>query len=455
MQILMIGTGYVGLVTGACFAEMGHQVICLDIDEKKIENLQNGIIPIYEPGLEEIVIRNQKAGRLKFTTDYKFGVEHSFACFIAVPTPSGEDGSCNTSYVETAARQIAEQMSNYRLIVNKSTVPVKMGDKVSKIVKEALEKRGIDCEFDVVSNPEFLKEGCAIADCMKPDRVIIGTESQRALDYMKQIYSAFMFNHERMIHMSRSSAELSKYAANAMLATRISFMNELSRVCSSYGANINDIRKGIGSDHRIGQHFLYAGIGYGGSCFPKDIRALINMADRAGSDPILLKAVDETNESQKRLMNSKIYNYFASGSGLRGKTIALWGLSFKPDTDDIRDAPSIELIKFLEEQGAFIRVFDPVAMANTRKIFAESKKITWCTDEADAARGADAVALLTEWKQFRHLDFEAILAKMEGSAFFDGRNQYLKKDMEVLGFDYFGIGIPEEAKEAKLNVAEI
>lgn len=443
MQILMIGTGYVGLVTGACFAEMGHQVICLDIDEGKIERLKQGKIPIFEPGLEEIVIRNQKAGRLKFSTDYAYGVQNCTACFIAVPTPSSEDGSCNTSYVETAARQIAEQMTDYRLIVNKSTVPVKMGDIVTEIVEKTLKERGVSCEFDVVSNPEFLKEGSAVADCMKPDRVIIGTESDRAFQLMKQIYSAFMFNHDRIIQMTRLSAELTKYAANAMLATRISFMNELSEICGKVGANINDIRKGIGSDHRIGQHFLYAGIGYGGSCFPKDILALIDTAKQAGVDPLLLKSVDERNNRQKKLMNEKIRDYFSLKGGLKGKTVGIWGLSFKPDTDDIRDAPSINLVKYLEKEGAHLRLFDPVAMENAKKVFEGLKNITWCEDEIQAAQGADAVALLTEWKQFRLLDFKAVINKMQGNAFFDGRNQYRQKDMQDFGFEYAGIGIPQ------------
>ncbi len=433
MKILILGTGYVGLVTGACFADMGHTVTCFDIDEKKIQNLEKGIIPIYEPGLEELIRRNEKAGRLHFTTDLALGMKECTVCVIAVPTPSAADGSCDLSYVLEAAKSIALSMTDYRVIVTKSTVPVGTSKKIRETVA-ALSS----VPFDVVSNPEFLKEGAAVSDCMKPDRVILGVESEKAAGIMKEIYKAFTLNHDRILLMDPASAEMTKYVANAMLATRISFMNEMAGLCEKLGANIHSVRQGIGSDHRIGYHFLYAGVGYGGSCFPKDIRALEAMAAAVGYETPILKAVDTINEKQKRILAKKIESYFGV---VKQKTIAIWGLSFKPDTDDLREAPALKLIEELLAQGAHLRLYDPVSMGKAQEKLSHPQ-ITWCTDEYHAAEDSDAIALLTEWKQFRFVNFETILDKMEGCAFFDGRNQYRKEDMLAKGFHYFGIGVP-------------
>lgn len=439
MQILMVGTGYVGLVTGACFAEMGHTVTCLDIDANKIKGLEAGVLPIYEPGLEEIVKRNIKHKRLFFTTDYAKGVASAEVCFIAVPTPSREDGSCDTSYVESAAREIAMNMMSYRIIVNKSTVPVGTASRVAAVM------RGVtDVPFDVVSNPEFLKEGAAVLDCLKPDRIIIGADNPKAADVLKEIYSPFTFNHERILLMDTLSAEMTKYAANAMLATRISFMNEIADICKRVGANVNEVRKGIGSDSRIGYSFLYPGVGYGGSCFPKDIRALVAVAKEVGAEPLLLEAADRVNNRQKKVLGEKMSRYFARRGGLKGKTVAVWGLSFKPDTDDMREAPSLTFIEDLLKQGAILRLFDPVAMPNAKKLLEGTPNISWCADEFDAANGADAIALLTEWKQFRLVDFKPVKDRMKGLAFFDGRNQYKPLDMKHKGFDYISIGVPDQ-----------
>jgi UDPglucose 6-dehydrogenase len=438
MNLLIIGTGYVGLVTGACLAEMGHHVICLDIDHEKIAALQKGVIPIYEPGLEELVKRNAIAQRLSFTTDYAFGVKHSQVCFIAVPTPSNDDGSCNTSFVLEAAKSIAREMTDYRVIVTKSTVPVGTAQGIRKTV-EAITK----APFDVVSNPEFLKEGAAVSDCMKPDRIILGVETPEAAKLMKEIYSAFTLNHDRVLVMDTASAEMTKYVANAMLATRISFMNEIAGLCEKLGAHIHHVRAGIGSDHRIGYHFLYAGAGYGGSCFPKDIRALQAMARAADYDTPILTAIDTINERQKRLLAKKMHSYFAKTGGVANKTIAIWGLSFKPDTDDMREAPALKLIEELLSQGAKLRLYDPIAIPKAQKLI-NHPSITWCRDEYHAAEGSDGIALVTEWKQFRFVDFATLLKQMEGKAFFDGRNQYKKDEMTSKGFHYFGIGIPHD-----------
>jgi UDPglucose 6-dehydrogenase len=448
MQILMVGTGYVGLVTGACFAEMGHSVVCLDIDARKIENLQEGIIPIYEPGLEELVKRNILQKRLRFTTDYTKGVASATVCFIAVPTPSKDDGSCDISYVETAARQMAAEMTGYRVIVNKSTVPVGTAYRVAQVIRDEQKKRGTSIPFDVVSNPEFLKEGAAVQDCLKPDRIIIGSDSPKPAKVLKEIYSAFTLSHDRILMMDTLSAEMTKYAANAMLATRISFMNEIADICKRVGANINEVRKGIGSDTRIGYSFLYPGVGYGGSCFPKDIRALISVARQVGAAPEILEAADSVNNRQKKLLGQKMFSYFSTRGGIRGKTVAVWGLSFKPDTDDMREAPSITFIEDLLKEGARVRLFDPIAMPNAKKILEKhAANIAWCSDEFDAAQGADAVALLTEWKQFRLVDFKPIKEKMKGIAFFDGRNQYKSLDMKNRGFDYISIGAPDQLQK--------
>lgn len=434
----MVGTGYVGLVTGACFAEMGYTVTCLDIDKEKIRLLEQGVIPIYEPGLEEIVKRNVKQKRLIFTTDYS-KVGSSTICFIAVPTPSRDDGSCDISYVESAAREIGRHMKGYTVVVNKSTVPVGTANRVAQVIREV----NPNLKFDVVSNPEFLKEGAAVQDCLKPDRIIIGSDSPKAADILKEIYSPFTFNHERIMTMDTLSAEMTKYAANAMLATRISFMNEIADICKQVGANVNEVRKGIGSDSRIGYSFLYPGVGYGGSCFPKDIRALISVAKGVGASSELLQAADSVNNRQKKVLSRMMHRYFSKKGGLQGKTIAVWGLAFKPDTDDMREAPSLSFIEDLVKEGAKLKVFDPIAMPNARKILAGIPNIEWCADEFDAAKDADAIALLTEWKQFRLVDFTPVRKNMKGLAFFDGRNQYKPIDMKTKGFDYISIGVPD------------
>lgn len=443
MKILIVGTGYVGLVTGACFAEMGHTVICLDINKEKIAMLERGEVPIYEPGLEEMVRRNIRERRLFFTTDYRTAVASASICFIAVPTPSKSDGSCDTSYVEEAAKQIALHMSDHKTIVNKSTVPPGTAHRVARILHQELGEKNLS--FDVVSNPEFLKEGAALQDCFKPDRIIIGIDSTRAANVMKEIYSPFMLSHDKILFMDILSAEMTKYAANAMLATRISFMNEIASVCEKIGANVNEVRKGIGSDTRIGYPFLYPGVGYGGSCFPKDVKALISLACNTGCTPLLLEAVESVNERQKKVLGKNIIDYFSKRGGMKGKTVAVWGLSFKPDTDDMREAPSLILIQQLLEQEANLRLYDPIAKKNAQKILNTPSQIHWAEDELDAAKGADAIALVTEWKQFRLVDFKPILAHMKGVAFFDGRNQYKPHDMKQKGFDYIGIGIPESS----------
>lgn len=441
MQILMVGTGYVGLVTGACFAEMGHHVTCLDINKEKIQTLKNGQIPIFEPGLEELVKRNYQQKRLKFSTDYETCVKEAKVCFIAVPTPANENGSCDLTYVEAAAHEIAKHLNEYKIIVNKSTVPVGTAKKVEDIIRKEV---GDSIDFDVVSNPEFLKEGAAVNDCLKPDRIIIGANRAKPVDILKEIYSPFTLSHERFFVMDTLSAEMTKYAANAMLALRISFMNEVADICKKVGANVNEVRKGIGSDSRIGYSFLYSGVGYGGSCFPKDVRALIATAESVGSEPVLLKATDAVNEKQKKVLGQKMIEYFSKKGGVQGKTIAVWGLSFKPDTDDMREAPSITFIQELLSQGANLRLFDPVAMPNAKKMLGYNNQITWCQDEFEAANGADAVALLTEWKQFRLVDFKNIQHTMKGLAIFDGRNQYKPLDVKEKGFDYIGIGVPDQ-----------
>ena len=446
MHILMVGTGYVGLVTGACFAEMGHTVVCLDINKEKIDMLQKGNVPIFEPGLDELVKRNLQQKRLRFTTDYAKAVADATICFIAVPTPSLPDGSCDISYVETAAREIARHMNGYKIIVNKSTVPVGTAARVKAIIQE---ERGSSVSFDVVSNPEFLKEGAAVHDCLKPDRIIIGANALKPIEVLKEVYSPFTLSHDRVLVMDVLSAEMTKYAANAMLALRISFMNEIADVCKKVGANVNEVRKGIGSDSRIGYSFLYPGVGYGGSCFPKDVRALIATAKNVGCSPLLMEATDAVNERQKKVLGQKMIQYFASRGGVKNKTIGIWGLSFKPDTDDMREAPSITFIEELLKEGARVRLFDPVSIPNAKRILGDSSQITWCNDEFEAASGADAVALLTEWKQFRLVDFHCIRDQMKGIAFFDGRNQYKPLDMKEKGFDYISIGVPDQLQGSK------
>lgn len=442
MNILVIGAGYVGLVTGTCFAEMGHNVTCLDINKDKIMCLQNGTIPIFEPGLEEMVKRNIQAKRLQFTTSYSKGVPSSLICFIAVDTPSRQDGSANLDYVKAASREIAQNMNDYRVIVLKSTVPVGTSSIVTSLIQKELEKRDVNIEFDVVSNPEFLKEGDAINDFMKPDRIIIGANNGRVAAIMKELYSSFTLNHERILIMDTKSAEMSKYAANAMLATRISFMNELAGLCELSNADINQIRKGIGSDHRIGYDFLYPGAGYGGSCFPKDVKALLNTAKAFNYEMPVINAIEAVNKRQKEVIGKKVIAYFKQKGGGAKQTVAILGLAFKPGTDDMREAPSLILIKQLQEYGIALRLFDPVAKENAMINIPDHNNIICCEDEMDAANGAHAIVLMTEWKQFRFLDFEAILKQMKGHAFFDGRNQYDPKEMSKKGFDYISIGQP-------------
>jgi UDPglucose 6-dehydrogenase len=440
MKILIVGVGYVGLVTGACFAEMGHHVICLDVNKDKIENLKKGLIPIYEPGLEEIVQRNLKANRLMFTTHYSEVVSSASVCFITVDTPSSDDGHADLSYVYSAATSIADHMEHEQLIAIKSTVPVGTSQQVSQLIQHRLNQRNRSLSFSLVSNPEFLKEGNAVNDFMKPDRVIIGAASPKAADTMKEIYSPFMLSHERLIVMDIPSAEMTKYASNAMLATRISFMNELAGLCELTGADINKVRKGMGADKRIGYHFLYAGPGFGGSCFPKDLKALNYQAELVNYPLSIISAVDQVNHKQKKVLGHKLKRYYSQQEGLENKTVAILGLSFKPDTDDMREAASLILIYFLLSEGCFVRLYDPIAMPNARKILGDSPQIYWSRDEFDAATGADALVFVTEWKQFRFLDFDQLRTLMRGNAIFDGRNQYNPAELAKKGFDYIGIG---------------
>lgn len=440
MDILVIGVGYVGLVTGACFAEMGHHVTCLDINQEKVKALKKGFIPIFEPGLEELVQRNQKAKRLTFTTDYSSSVRESQVCFIAVDTPTNPNGSANTLQVEKVAYLLAQHMQDYLVVVTKSTVPAGTTHKVGQILSETLQKREADIPFDVVSNPEFLKEGDAIQDFMKPDRVIIGVDNPAVIPIMKEIYSPFMLSHERLFVMDVLSAELAKYVANAMLATRITFMNEMATLCEKVGANVDFIRKAIGADHRIGHYFLYSGAGYGGSCLPKDVKALQAQAEQLQCPLSVLKAVDTVNQKQKKLIGQKIVDYFSQRGGIQNKTIGLLGLSFKPNTDDMREASSLVVIEDLLKHGVKLRLYDPVAMDKAKAILSDYPSLQWCQNEIETAEGADALVLMTEWKQFRFMDFESLLSKMQGQAFFDGRNQYQPEEMARRGFDYFSIG---------------
>lgn len=442
MELLIIGTGYVGLVAGTCFAEMGHHVTCLDLNSIKIDKLKRGEIPIYEPGLEEMVRRNVKSKRLSFTTSYEESVPLAKVCFLGVDTPMGPHGHADMQYIKQAVSSIAMYMTDYLIVANKSTAPVGTVKMLQQLIQDQLLLRNICIDFDIVSNPEFLKEGNAINDFMKPDRVIVGSSSDRAIKVMKEIYAPFMLNHERLIVMDSASAEMTKYAANAMLASRISFMNELSGLCELIGADINKVRKGIGSDNRIGSHFLYAGPGFGGSCFPKDIHALCAQAAAHEYDLELIKAISLVNAKQKQVMANKIFRYFSEKSGVAHCTIALFGLAFKPDTDDIRESAAIALIYQLLEVGAILRLFDPEAMDNAKKLLGHHPHLVWCSNELEAAEGADAIALLTEWKQFRFLDFPKLLEVMKGNAFFDGRNQFNPEDVAKKGFDYISIGRP-------------
>jgi UDPglucose 6-dehydrogenase len=437
MKITVFGSGYVGLVTGACLADAGNHVLCIDIDARKTEMLKAGQIPIHEPGLEPIVRRNFAAGRLRFSTDAQEGVDHGLFQLIAVGTPPDEDGSADLRYVLTVARTIGQYMSDYKVVITKSTVPVGTADKVRDTVATALAERGVDVPFDTVSNPEFLKEGAAIADFMKPDRVVVGTDSARAAELMRSLYEPFTRNRDRMIVMDIRSSELTKYAANAMLATKISFMNELANLAEQFGADIEQVRVGMGSDPRIGYAFIYPGVGYGGSCFPKDVQALSRSAREVGYDAAILQAVEAVNQRQKRVLFDKLRGHFGE---LRGRTIAIWGLAFKPNTDDMREAPSRVLIEALWAAGASVRAYDPVAMEETRRIYGERADLVLCADAAATLQGADALAIVTEWQEFRSPDFDHIRATLRSPVIFDGRNLYDPAQMRRQGFTYYAIG---------------
>ena len=436
MKIAIVGTGYVGLVTGTCFAEMGVNVICVDTNGEKIEALKQGVIPIYENGLEEMVNRNAKAGRLQFTTSLESCLDEVDVIFSAVGTPPDEDGSADLSYVLEVARTIGRNMTKYVLVVTKSTVPVGTAGKVRATIQAELDKRGVRIEFDVASNPEFLKEGNAVADFMSPDRVVVGVESERAKQLMSKLYKPFLLNNFRVIFMDIPSAEMTKYAANSMLATRISFMNDIANLCELVGADVNMVRSGIGSDTRIGRKFLYPGIGYGGSCFPKDVKALIKTAEQNGYRMRVLQAVEEVNEKQKSVLFEKLQRHFSGD--LQDKTIALWGLAFKPETDDMREAPSLILINKLLNAGCKVRVYDPAAMTECRRRIGDS--VCYATDMYDAALDADALMLVTEWKEFRLPSWAVIKKAMRTPVLLDGRNIYEKKEIEELGFTYHCIG---------------
>ncbi len=436
MKIAVVGTGYVGLVSGACFAEVGAEVTCVDIDQQKIEALQAGDIPIYEPGLEDVVLRNYREGRLKFTTSLGSVIEDVEVVFSAVGTPPDEDGSADLQYVLEVARTFGRHINRYTILVTKSTVPVGTAIKVKAAIKEELATRGVDVPFDVASNPEFLKEGAAIKDFMSPDRVVVGVESERAREVMSKLYRPFLLNNFRVIFTDIPSAEMIKYAANSMLATRISFMNDIANLCELVGADVNMVRKGIGSDSRIGNKFLYPGCGYGGSCFPKDVKALIKSAEKLGYEMRVLKGVEEVNDAQKRRVFEKLSAHF--GGELKGRRVALWGLSFKPDTDDMREATSLVTIDLLLEAGCIVKVFDPVAMAEAKRRLGD--KVEWGEDIYDTALDAEALLILTEWKQFRLPSWEVVRRSMKGRLIVDGRNLYDHEDMEKAGLVYRCIG---------------
>lgn len=436
MNIAIVGTGYVGLVSGTCFAEMGVDVTCIDVNRQKIEQLEKGNIPIYEPGLEELVHKNVNAGRLHFGTDLAAVLDRVEVVFSAVGTPPDEDGSADLKYVLEVARTVGQNMNDYLVVVTKSTVPVGTAKKVRHAIQEELDKRGLHLEFDVASNPEFLKEGAAVDDFMRPDRVVVGVESDRAREIMKRLYRPFMLTNDRMLFTDIPSAEMIKYAANSMLATRISFMNDIANLCELVGANVNMVRKGIGSDSRIGAKFLYPGCGYGGSCFPKDVKALVKTAEQNGYEMRVLKAVEEVNDKQKRVLFDKLARHF--GGELRGKAVALWGLAFKPETDDMREAPSLVLIDLLLEAGCRVKVYDPVAMEECRRRIGD--RVEYCRDKYEAAVDAEALLLVTEWKEFRVPSWEVLKKAMRGKVVIDGRNIYDREEMARNGFEYECIG---------------
>lgn len=438
MNITIIGTGYVGLVTGTCFSDMGNEVYCVDVIDEKIQSLKKGIIPIYEPGLEELIKRNYERGNLHFTTSLKEGLDNSELCFIAVGTPMGEDGSADLQYVRQVAKQIGQTIIHDIIVVDKSTVPVGTADEVKMIIMEELSKRGKDYQVHMVSNPEFLKEGNAVNDFMHPDRIVIGTDDDYATEMMARLYEPFTKNHERMIVMDIKSAEMTKYASNSMLANRISFMNEIANICDKVGANIDNVRKGMGSDSRIGSSFLYPGCGYGGSCFPKDVTALIKTATDAGYDPQLLKSVEFVNNSQKKYVSNKIKEVL--GENLTGLTFTIWGLAFKPETDDMREAPSITIIEELLNAGAKINAYDPKAMDVAREFYFKDLDINYFNDKYSALENSDVLVIITEWKEFRSPDFDRIKTSLSKNMIFDGRNQFKNSLMKKLGINYFAVG---------------
>jgi UDPglucose 6-dehydrogenase len=438
MEIAVHGTGYVGLVTGACVADTGNRVMCVDIDEEKIRRLQQGEIPIYEPGLNDVVARNIANGRLQFTTDIAEGVNFGVVQFVAVGTPPDEDGSADMQYVLAVANSIGAEMQDYKLVVNKSTVPVGTADRVRDAVASQLQKRGVDIDFDVASNPEFLKEGAAVADFMRPDRIVVGTDSEKASELLRALYEPFNRNHERLLLLSIRSAELTKYAANAMLATKISFMNELANLAERLGADIEEVRVGIGSDPRIGYEFIYPGCGFGGSCFPKDVRALSRTAAEVGYKAELLEAVESVNERQKEVLFQKLSRHF--DAELSGKTIALWGLAFKPNTDDMREAPSRHFMEACWDAGARVQAYDPVAIEETTRIYGEREDLMLCESANAALDGADILVVATEWREFRSPDYDAICNSMSAPAIIDGRNIFDPKHMQELGISYYAIG---------------
>lgn len=443
MKIAVVGTGYVGLVTGTCFAEVGIDVTCIDIDEKKITNLRNGILPIYEPGLEEMVTRNVKQGRLHFSTSLAESIKGADVAFIAVGTPPGEDGSADLKYVLAVARGIGENIENYTVVVTKSTVPVGTAAKVRAELENALSKRGASVEFDVASNPEFLKEGAAIDDFLKPDRIVVGVASERAEEMMRRLYKPFLLNGHPIIFMDIPSAEMTKYAANSMLATKISFMNDIANLCEIMGADVNKVRQGIGSDARIGTKFIYPGIGYGGSCFPKDVKALIKTAQENGYKMQVLQAVEGVNEAQKEVLFNKVKKHF--GSDLKGKKFAIWGLSFKPKTDDMREAPSLVIIEKILAAGGTVSAYDPVAVAEAKHTLGDS--IHYAKDQFEALVDADALLVVTEWPEFRSPSFEVVGRLLKDKVIFDGRNIYDAVELKELGFSYHCIGVKTDHKE--------
>jgi len=447
VKLTVIGTGYVGLVTGACLAEMGNAVTCVDVDEQKIARLREGILPIYEPGLETIVTENQKQGRLRFATSLADPGAEAPVYMIAVGTPPGEDGSADLQYVLAVARDIGRRISQYTVVLDKSTVPVGTAERVAGVIRGELQQRGLSVDFDVVSNPEFLKEGDAVQDFMRPDRIIIGSDSERAREVLRELYAPFMRTHERIIFMGVRDAEMTKYAANSMLATKISFMNEIAGLCDRMGVDVENVRLGIGSDSRIGYSFIYPGAGYGGSCFPKDVRALIQMARQTGFEPMLLNAVEARNHAQQRVLYQKILQHF--GPQLAGRSFGLWGLSFKPGTDDMREAPSTVLLRDLIASGARVKAYDPAALEVARRdlprTWFESGQLQLVEQQYDALKGADALVLITEWKPFRHPDFTLVKTLMKSPIVFDGRNQYDPAQLRDLGFTHIGIGRGGEA----------